>query len=201
MKKIVLAVLALITVSFFATGCAGTNAGGGNYEYKGFVTDVYENAKGETVIATISDDVESEFVIKPNTEMIAPVKTPVSVGDYVQLTTTRSGSTDIRKMKVSPGFSTEGRLIYVEGDESPFVLTVNANGKRLLVRLIDDNATLPGISGMGDVIKVYHSSHILLDNPTVAVEALIFIENGTAADITAEDIAFIESQGYKVKSE
>ena len=198
MKRITKVVLILITLLLSASGCSGSSE---NWAYKGFIIEVYENARGETEIVTISDDVESEFVIKSNTAMIAPVKTPVSVGDYVQLTTTRSGSTDIRKMKVSPGFSTEGRLIYVEGEESPFVLKANADGKRLLVRLIDDNSTLPGISGMGDVIRVYHSSHIMLDDPTAAVEALIFIENGTVADITAEDIAFIESQGFKVKSE
>lgn len=198
MKRITKVVLILITLLLSASGCSGSSE---NWAYKGFIIEVYENARGETVIATISDDVESEFVIKSNTEMIAPVKTPVSVGDYVQLTTTRSGSTDIRKMKVSPGFSTEGRLIYVEGEESPFVLKANADGKRMLVRLIDDNSTLPGISGMGDVIRVYHSSHIMLDDPTAAVEALIFIENGTAADITEEDIIFIVSQGYTLKTE
>ena len=198
MKRLTKVVLILITLLLSASGCSGSSE---NWAYKGFIIEVYENARGETEIVTLSDDVESEFVIKSNTAMIAPVKTPVSVGDYVQLTTTRSGSTDIRKMKVSPGFSTEGRLIYVEGEESPFVLKANADGKRLLVRLIDDNSTLPGISGMGDVIRVYHSSHIMLDDPTAAVEALIFIENGTVADITAEDIAFIESQGFKVKSE
>ncbi len=200
MRKIILCVVAFIVIVLFVTGCTPTT-GSNKYEYKGFVIDVYENAKGETVIAAISDDVESEFVIKPNTEMIAPVKTPVSVGDYVQLTTTRSSDQDIKKMQVSVGYSTQGRLVYVEGDESPFVLTETGDGTRLLVRLIDDNGTLPGVSGMGDVIKVLHSSPVLHAEPTAAVEALIFIENGTAADITEEDIAFIESQGFKVKSE
>lgn len=198
MKRIVCAVLAIISLSPLFIGCSG---GGENYEYNGFVTEVYENAKGETVIVTISDDVESEFVIKSNTEMIAPVHTPVSVGDYVQLTTTRSSDRDVKKMQVSVGYSTSGRLVFVEGEESPFVLTETGDGARLLVRLIDDNATLPEISGIGDVIKVLHSSPVLHAEPIAAVEALIFLENGTAADITEDDIAFIVSQGYTVRAE
>lgn len=198
MKRIVCVVLAIISLSPLFIGCSG---GGENYEYNGFVTEVYENAKGETVIVTISDDVESEFVIKSNTEMTAPVHTPVSVGDYVQLTTTRSSDRDIKKMQVSVGYSTSGRLVFVEGEESPFVLTETGDGARLLVRLIDDNATLPRISGIGDVIKVLHSSPVLHAEPIAAVEALIFLENGTAADITEDDIAFIVSQGYTVRAE
>lgn len=198
MKRILLIVLAA-AFALSAVGCSPS--GGENYEYKGFVTEVYENARGETVIVTVSDDVESEFVIKSNTEMIAPGETAVAVGDCVQLTTLRSSDADIKKMKVSPAYSTSGRLLYVEGEDSPFILTENADGTRSFVRLIDEKSTLPGISGMGDVIKVYHSSPVLTDDPTAAVEALIFIENGTAEDITDEDRAFIVSQGYTVISE
>ena len=198
MKRITKVVLILITLLLSASGCSGSSE---NWAYKGFIIEVYENARGETVIVTISDDVESEYVIKSNTEMVAPVKTPVSVGDHVQLTTARSSDRDIKKMQVSVGYSTAGRLVYLADEEAPFVLTETGDGTRLLVRLIDDNATLPGISGMGDVIRVYHSSPVLHAEPIAAVEALIFLENGTAADITAEDVAFIESQGYTVKAE
>ena len=197
MKRILLTAVAVVC-ALFAAGCSGS--GSENYAYKGFVTEVYENARGETVIVTISDDVGSEFVIKPNTEMTgAPAKVPIDVGDYVQLTTTRTSDTDIKRMKIAPGYSTEGRLVYVEGDETPFLLRVGADGERMLVRLVDENSTLPGVSGMGDVIRVYHSTHIMLDDPTLAVEGLIFLENGTAEDITDEDKIFIVSQGYTVR--
>ncbi len=200
MKKIILVVLAVITVLVSVTSC--TDSDDGNYEYKGFVTEVYKNAKGETVIATISDDIESEFIIGSNTKMIAPAGVSVDVGDYVMLTTMRRSDEYIGKIKVSPGQSTTGRLVYVEGEESPFVLTApKEDGMRLLVRLIDNKGTLPGVSGIGDVIKVFHSSQIVLTAPVADVEALIFIENGTSADFTEEDVAFIESQGYVLKTE
>lgn len=202
MKRITSAVAAIIAFFVLFTGCGNSGSGGNNYEYYGFVIDVYENARGETVIVTVSDDVESEFVITPNTEISAPVKTQISVGDYVQLTTTRSSDTDIKKMKVSPGYFTEGRLVYVEGEESPFVLTeMREDGTRLFVRLVDNKGTLPGISGMGDIIKVYHSSQVSLDNPSATVEAITFLKNGTAADISEEDRIFIVSQGYMARAE
>ncbi|MBO5702867.1 MAG: hypothetical protein J6S71_10555 [Clostridia bacterium] len=200
MKKILSVVLVAVAILFSFTACTGS--GEVNYEYRGFVTEVYENAKGENVVVCISDDVESEFIINSNTKIIAPANVPVAVGDYVMLTTMRRNDEIVEKIQVSPGYSTTGRLIYVDGEESPFVLTEpQEDGSRLLVRLVDYRGTLPGISGIGDVIKVFHSSQIVLTEPTANVEALIFIENGTAADLTAEDIAFIELQGYILKSE
>ena len=199
MKKILSLAFVLVYLSLFLAGCTSTS--NINYSYKGFVTEVYENARGETVIAAVSDDVESEFVIKQNTKIIAPANIPVAVGDYIQLNTIRAGEQDVKEMKVSPGYSSCGRLIYVNGEETPFLLVENDDSTRLLIKLVDDKSTLPGVSGMGDVIKVYHSIPIFVDDPTAVVEALIFIENGTAADITEEDVAFIASQGYIVISE
>ena len=182
MKKILLTIIAAIALLLSVASCADSGEGG--YEYRGFVTEVYKNAKGETVIATISDDVESEFIIGSNTKMIAPAADPVAVGDYVMLSTTRRSDEYIERIKVSPGHSTTGRLIYVEGEESPFVLTApKEDGSRMLIRLTDNKGTLPGVSGIGDVIKVFHSTQIVLTAPVADVEALIFLENGTAADL------------------
>ena len=111
MKKILSLALVLVYLSLFLAGCTSTS--NINYSYKGFVTEVYENARGETVIAAVSDDVESEFVIKQNTKIIAPANIPVAVGDYIQLNTIRAGEQDVKEMKVSPGYSSCGRLIYV----------------------------------------------------------------------------------------
>ena len=184
-----------------ATGCSGTASGGDNYEYEGFVIDVYENAKGDTVIVCLSDDVESEYVIKKSTKISAPGETPIAIGDHVMLTTTSRSDDAVERIKVSLGHSNTGRLIYVEGDESPFLLTDMNGGEKLLIKLIDERGTLPGFSGLGDVIKVYHSEQIVLDAPEAKVEAMIFIENGTAADLTDDDIAFIASKGYTVAEE
>lgn len=202
MKRITSAVAAIIAFFVLFTGCGNSGSGGNNYEYEGFVIEAYENAKGETVIVCISDDVESEYVIKSNTKMIAPARLPIEVGDHVMLSTMSRSDSAVERIKVSPGYSTTGRLVYLEGEESPFVLTEpDKGGPRLLVRLEDERGTLPGVSGLGDVIKVFHSEPITEEEPEAAVEAMRFLENGTRESLTAEDIAFIESQGYALISE
>lgn len=201
MKRIISVIAALILLLAILTSCSG-RVGGSDYEYKGFVIEVYENAKGETAIVALSGDVTSNFVIKENTRMIAPAVESVSVGDCIMLNTSRRSDEAIKECKVTPGYSTEGRIVCVEGDDAHFLLTVLSDGSRLLVRLIDNDQNLhPGISGMGDVIRVYHNSAVLVSEPTAHVEGLVYVENGSVEDFTAEDIAFIESLGFAVKTE
>ena len=199
MKKVILAVCAVLAVVIIF-GALGTT-GGDQYDYKGYVIDLFENARGETVIVALWDDVESEFVLKSNTKVTAPAKESVAVGDLVMLTA-RKNSNFIKKMKVSTGYSTEGRLFYVEGEAHAFLLAKRPDDTNMMVKAIDFSGTeIPGVSGIGDVIKVYYSSPLSPDDPKVTVEALVFVENGTAEDFTAEDIAFIESLGYKMRTE
>ena len=200
MKRIISALLALIALTAALASCGGT--GEIDYEYQGFIIDVYENAKGETAIVTISGDVESNFVIKDNTKVSGPAKEPFFIGDYIMLNTTGYSDEYVKECKVVPGRVNEGRLVYVEGDDTPFLLQVNDDGDRLLIKLIDDEQNLhPGTSGMGDVIRVYHQEVIELDDPIAHVEGLIYVENGNPADLTDEDVSFIISQGYKLREQ
>lgn len=200
MKKIIFAVEVLIAALLCLSGCT-LSASDENYEYSGFVTEVYQNVKGESVIVCIADDVISEYIIKDSTKIVsAPADEPFAAGDHVMLSTTSRSDDVVEKIKVSLGQSNVGRLIYVEGDATPFLLTEMSEGGKVLVKLIDDRGTLPGASGIGDVIKVYHREHIVLNDPIAEVEGLVFVENGTAADLTEDDIAFIISKGYTVAS-
>lgn len=200
MKRITAALLALtlLTVLLTACGITGTVA----YEYKGFIIEIYENARGETTIVTISGDVESNFVIKENTKVSGPAKEPFHIGGCIMLNTTAYSDEYVKECKVVPGCVNEGRLVYVEGDDTPFLLQVNNDGNRLFVKLIDDDQNIqPGTSGMGDVIRVYHQEVIELNDPIALVEGLIYLENGSPADLTEEDVNFIISQGYTPRAE
>ena len=195
MRRIISAILALVAVTVMLTSCSGT--GSVDYEYNGFVIEVYENARGETAIVALWGDVESNFVIRENTRMIAPAERSIAVGDCIMLNTTSTSDENIKECKILPAYSSEGRLVYVEGDDAPFLLATLADGSRLLIRLIDNDQNLhPGISGLGDVIRVYHFSEVLVTEPTAHVEGLIYVENGSPDDLTDEDIAFIISEGY-----
>ncbi len=200
MKRITAALLALtlLTVLLTACGITGTVV----YEYKGFIIEIYENARGETTIVTISGDVESNFVIKENTKVSGPAKEPFHIGGCIMLNTTAYSDEYVKECKVVPGCVNEGRLVYVEGDDTPFLLQVNNDGNRLFVKLIDDDQNIqPGTSGMGDVIRVYHQEVIELNDPIALVEGLIYVENGSPADLTDEDVAFIISEGYTPRAE
>jgi hypothetical protein len=118
------------------------------------------------------------------------------------LTTTRSSDENIKKMKVQPGYSTSGRIFYVEEIDSPFILTVSAEtGARYIASLVyPGDIVLPDITGSGDVIKVYHSTPLTESTVTLSVDAVVLVENGSIDDITAEDIEFIKSKGYSVRT-
>jgi hypothetical protein len=201
MKKTLLSVCAAIVIIIIAIYLFNS-AGSDYYNYKGYVTDIYENAKGETEIVALSGDVESHFVIKPYTKISAPAENPVAVGDLIMLTTTRSSDENIKKMKVQPGYSTSGRIFYVEEIDSPFILTVSAEtGARYIANLVyPGDIVLPDITGSGDVIKVYHSTPLTESTVTLSVDAVVLVENGSIDDITAEDIEFIKSKGYSVRT-
>ena len=201
MKKTLLSVCSAIVIIIIAIYLFNS-AGSDYYNYKGYVTDVYENAKGETEIIALSGDVESHFVIKPYTKISAPAENPVAVGDLIMLTTTRSSDENIKKMKIQPGYSTSGKIFYVEEVDSPFILTVFAEtGARYIADLVySGDIVLPDISGSGDVIKVFHSTPLTESTVTLSVDAVIFVENGSMDDITAEDIEFIKSKGYTVRT-
>lgn len=201
MKKTLLSVCAAIVIIIIAIYLFNS-AGSDYYNYKGYVTDIYENAKGETEIVALSGDVESHFVIKPYTKISAPAENPVAVGDLIMLTTTRSSDENIKKMKVQPGYSTSGRIFYVEEIDSPFILTVSAEtGARYIASLVySGDIVLPDITGSGDVIKVYHSTPLTESTVTLSVDAVVLVENGSIDDITAEDIEFIKSKGYTVRT-
>lgn len=200
MKRIIATLLALVTMTALFTACGGT--GSVDYEYNGFIIEIYENARGETAIVALSGDVESNFVIKDNTKVSGPAKEPFFIGDYIMLNTTGYSDEYVKECKVVPGRVNEGRLVYVEGDDTPFLLQIHDDGERLLIKLIDDEQNLqPGTSGMGDVIRVYHQEVIELNDPIAHVEGLIYLENGSPADLTDEDIAFIISEGYTPRAE
>ena len=106
------------------------------------IIEVYENARGETKIVTLSGDVESHFVIKEKTKISAPAEVPFNIGGYIMLNTTGTSDGNVKECKVVPGRMNEGRLVYVEGNATPFLLSISDDGGRLLVKLIDEEQKL-----------------------------------------------------------
>lgn len=198
MKKIMLFV-GIIVAAFFITWAICETAGSDYYNYIGYVTDIYENENGETVIVTLSETTESTFTVKWHTKKSAPKKQPVAVGDRILLSTTHYSDTNIKKMKIQPGYSTEGPLVYVEGLDTPFVLArAKETQAPYLVSAIRYSDNTPDGPKTGDTVKIYHAYPVAA---SVSVEGSVVIAEGSFDALTSEDIAFIESQGYNLKKE
>lgn len=198
MKKILIGIGILIAI-FLVTWGVCEVANSNYYNYQGYVTNVFENEKGETVIVALSETSESTFTVKWYTKMTAPKRQPVDVGDKILLSTTRYSNTNIKKMKVVPGYSTEGKLVYVEGLITPFVLAKeNVTQARYLVSAIQYRDNTPDGPKTGDIVKIYHAFPATV---SVAVDNSVVLAEGSIDVLTTEDIAFIESQGYSLRIE
>ncbi len=87
-------------------------AGSDYYNYKGCVTEIGENDKGEMLITAVSDGYENTFTLKwYSRKKFSEDKTDksINVGDTVMLTTTRYSDTNIKKISVKKGYSLEGK--------------------------------------------------------------------------------------------
>ena len=189
----VLAALFLITWGV----CEAANSG--SYAYQGYITDVLENENGETVLVTLSETAESTFTIKWYTRKSASKKQAIAVGDRIMLSTTHYSDTNIKKMKIAPGYSTEGKLVYADGLISPFVLArAKETQMPYLVSAIRYTDTTSDGPKTGDTVRIYHAYPA---GVSVAVEGSVVIAEGASDALTPEEIAFVESQGYMLQSE
>ncbi len=171
------------------------------YNYKGYVVDIAEE-NGDTVIVTLYGNTESRFTIKWYTrEKYKKDNKEIEVGDIVRLTTTRYSDANIKKMSVEHGYSTTGKLVYInELPDRPFILATDPTTK---IKYLFDIIMLCGGDPfknieMGDTVKLYHSYPI--NSYTIAAqgEAVEGVLNDTSG-LNEEDIDFIESKGYTVK--
>ncbi len=200
MKKILIGIGIFAACLLLIWGIFET-AGSDYYNYKGYITEVRENESGETVIVALCGNKESEFTVKWYTRRKAPKNQPFGVGDCVMLSSTRHSDTNIKKIKVDVGYSTEGKLIYTEDISTPFVLVMSKDtGARQLLSVVANGDILSELN-MGDTVKLYHSSPVGEASVSVLADAASVTEAGEAQGLTAEDIAFIEAKGYKLRDE
>ena len=187
---------AVFLICLIAWGIFEAVAGSDYYNYTGYVLEVKENEKNQIVITTVSGGKTSEFVLKWHSrKRFEKEKREIAVGDYVMLSTTRFSNTDIKKMSINEGYSTEGKLVYVNESEVPFILAVDASTNQRYLVKIEYIGELTGATG--DEICIYHYYPIHEQSLGVLSDAYTIASDG--AELTIEEIAFIESKGYTVK--
>ena len=199
-KKILICVGVFLLLLLITWGICET-AGSNYYNYKGYVVDVIEE-NDDTVLVTVSGNVESRFSLKwYSREKYKKDTKDIEIGDLVMLSTTHFSDTNIKKISVDYGYSTEGKLVYInELPDTPFILATESTTKmKYLISIVPSDTNLFDGVEMGEAIRIYHTYPITAQTITVLSDAQAFTSNDTSKGLTEEEVKFIEEKGYTVK--
>ena len=198
-KKIMIGVGVFLLLLLITWGICET-AGSDYYNYKGYVIDIVEE-NGDTVIVTLSGNVESRFTLKwYSREEYKKETKDIQVGDCVKLTTTQYSNTNIKKISVDNGYSVEGRIFYVETlPDRPFLFINEPLYGTHLFDLIPYDVNLFDNLETGDRVRVYYEYPFAAGAVTVQVNGLVFISEGSIEDFSKTEIDFINHNGYTIK--
>ena len=200
-KKIMIGVGVFLLLLLITWGICET-AGSDDYNYKGYVVDVIEE-NDDTVLVTVSGNVESRFSLKwYSREKYKKDTKNIEIGDIVMLSTTHFSDTNIKKISVDYGYSTEGKLVYInELPDTPFILATDptTNMKYLISIVPSDTNLFDGVE-MGEAIRIYHTYPINAQTITVLSDAQALLSSGTNEELTEDEIKFVEEKGYTVTS-
>ena len=198
-KKIMIGVGVFLLLLLITWGICET-AGSDYYNYKGYVVDIVEG-NGDTVIVTLSGNVESRFTLKwYSREKYKKETKDIEIGDLVRLTTTQYSDTNIKKISVDYGYSVEGRIFYVETlPDRPFLFINEPLYGTHLFDLIPYDENLFDNLETGDRVRVYYEYPFAAGAVTVQVNGLVFISEGSIEDFSDAEIDFISQNGYNIK--
>ena len=200
MKKILIGLAVVFALLLMTWGICET-AGSNHYNYKGYVVDVIEE-NGYTVIVTLSGNAESRFTLKwYSREKYKKETKDIEIGDLVMLSTTQYSNANIKKISVDYGYSTEGKLVYInELPDTPFILATESTTKmKYLISIVPSDTNLFDGVEMGEAIRIYHTYPITAQTITILSDAQAFAISDEIDGLTTEDKLFIESKGYTVR--
>lgn len=198
-KKIALcSILVIGALLLLVWACLETDSSD-NYQYEGYILAIQETDAG-TVLTTLRGDTQSEFTVKWYTkEKYNGEIQQLREGDCIKLSTTRRSDTNIKKFSAYSGFSMEGKIVYMEGLASPFLLTTSANTKAYrLYGLISSQASASAPQA-GTQVKVYYQYPLNAATVSIVVDIIQPISD-TATPLTEAEIAYITSQDYTVSA-
>ena len=198
-KKIVIFGVLPLLVVLLAVWAFCETSGSDSYNYQGYIVAMRESDSGK-VITTVSGDKKSEFTLKWFTkEKFSGELTELKEGAFIKLSTTRKSDTDIKKFSAFEGFSMEGKIVFMENLDSPFILTIDKKfNYYMLYSLIfaeDINYSLQ----TGTQVKVYYQYPLNASTKTFVAD-VIEPTTDVLSELTEEEIAYIGRQGYTVAS-
>ena len=193
-KHIAYTVIGILLVLLAVWGICET-AGSDSYNYEGYVLDTRVQ-NGDTIITTISGDKLAEFTVKWYTRQKFNGETvEIQKGNFIKLSTISSGSQNMNKFSVYDGYSKEGKLVYMEGLSSPFILATNRLTKAFELYSLISAQDNPKPIGNGIPITIYYQ-YPLSAVTTSVVADVIKPTSDIPIPLTQEEIDFITNAGY-----
>lgn len=200
-KKILIGVGVFFLLLLITWGICET-AGSDYYNYSGHVIDIAEE-NGDTVITTLCGKTESRFTLKwYSREKYKKDAKDIQIGDYIMLSTTQYSDTNIKKMSVDYGYSTDGKLVWInEFTDRPHILATDPTTNLLYFFDFSIENDISNFEGLetGDTVRVYHHYPIQSNAITAIGSGVKFISDNSNGGLTEEEIKFIEEKGYTVK--
>ncbi len=198
-KKILLCGVLPLALLCLAIWGYCTWAGADNYNYQGYVTAIRETEEG-TVITTLNSDKTAEFTLKWYTRKVfnGDLK-ELKEGAYIKLITAKNDDTAIRKFSAFEGFSMKGKLVFMEGHNTPFILTLEKTFQYNKLYSLIPAQDIDDPFKTGTQVKVYYQ-YPLSQNTVTFVADVIQPTTDILSPLTEEELTFIERMKYTVAS-
>ena len=199
-KKIMIGAGVFLLLLLITWGICET-AGSDYYNYKGYVIDIVEE-NGDTVIVTLSGNVESRFTLKwYSAKKYEKEDKSIAIGDIIRLSTTHYSDTNIKKLSVKEGYSLEGKVFFVTSalPERPF-LFVNDSlyGTYMFDMFSFDEEIFEGLD-TGDVVRVYYEYPFASSVISAQIEGAVKLADGSFEDFSEAEKSYIADRGYAIK--
>ena len=193
-KFLPLLILAIAALGLLIWSCLQTE-GSDSYDYEGYIIGINQTSEG-TVLTTLSGNTQSEFVVKGNTkEKFNGDLKELRVGDCIKLNTKKNNDRDIQRFSVYSGFAMEGKIVNVEGQDTPFLLTPYYASYRLYSLIPAQELT--SFPQTGTTVKIYYQYPI--NAATVSIVAdIIQPTSDIVSPLTDGETAYMSNLGYTV---
>lgn len=167
------------------------------YSYEGYIVAM-RKAGGNTVITTVNGAEKNEFSLKWYTKKnFSGELTELKEGAFIKLNTTGKNSKNIRNFSAYEGFSMEGKIVYLEGETDPYILTFGKTVKYYVLYALIPSQDIKYQFETGTQVKAYYQYPLNANTKKVVVDV---IETTTDAlsPLTEDEFAYIERMGFKV---
>ena len=166
------------------------------YAHGGYIVDVNQSADG-TVLTILNASGKTNYTITDNTQTeFKSDSSTVKLGDYIKLNTAKN-STNIKKCLIYNAYSSDGKLINVEGEDSPVLITSgSSSGSFRIYKLMAAEGTIPDLP-TGTPVTVFYQYEL-----NAGTERIVFDVLETLSDspipLTENERNYIELMDYVI---